>query len=234
AQLRSAIERMVKSMAERSEGTPAIQGGNGRLVRPQDLQAMLEAIQNLSRQGSRAAAQQMLSQLQNMLENMQSMGGGKMSPEQKAQADALEKLGSMIARQRSLMDKTFREQKDVEESPARAGKPSPLKGEQEKLSNELTAVLKQAGGQDAAAAALRRAQDAMDQATDDLGSGRLGSAGDSQQAAIDELRRGGEAIAKQLLQQMAGQGAQMQGDGVGAGEDEDPFGRPQASYGPSM
>jgi hypothetical protein len=237
AQLRSAIERAVKSMAERAQGQSNFaQGGSGQVVRPQDLQAMLEAIQNLSRQGSRAAAQQMLSQLQNMLENMQAMGAGQMSPEQKAAAESLEKLGSMIARQRSLMDKTFREQQAAEESPERAKKASPLKGEQEKLSDELTPVTKQAGqaGQDIAAA-LRRAQDAMDQAAEDLGSGKLGSAGESQQKAIDELRKGGEAVAKQLLQQMAGQGAMMPGQGgPGAGEDEDPFGRPQASYGPSF
>src|SRR6201999_3561337 len=106
AQLRAAIERTVKSMAERAQG----QGqqhlpGNGQMVRPQDLQAMLEQIQNLSRQGARAAAQQMLSQLQNMLENMQAMGAGAMTPEQKAQSEALEKLGDMIGQQRGLMDK---------------------------------------------------------------------------------------------------------------------------------
>jgi len=235
AQLRAAIERTVKSMAERAQGqSSSVQGMNGQMVRPQDLQSMLDAIQNLSRQGARAAAQQMLAQLQNMLENMQAMGQGQMSPEQKAAADSLEKLGSMIARQRNLMDKTFREKKAAEESLARMGKPSPLKGEQEKLSDELTGVIKQAGRPEAASAALRRAQDAMDSAADELGSGRLGTAGNSQQQAIDELRRGGEAIAKQLLQQMAGQGARMSGDGPDAGEDEDPFGRPQASYGPSM
>ncbi|MCE9522075.1 MAG: TIGR02302 family protein [Alphaproteobacteria bacterium] len=236
AQLRSAIDRAVKSMAEKAQGQNSFaQGAAGQVVRPQDLQAMLEAIQNLSRQGSRAAAQQMLSQLQNMLENMQAMGSGKMSPEQQSATDALEKLGSMIAQQRSLMDKTFREQRENEDSPGRAGKPSALKKEQEKLSNDLTPVMKKAGKGDEIASALRRAQDSMDQATEDLGNGKLGAAGESQQKAIDELRRGGEAAAKQLLQQMAGQGSTMPGQGgQGAGENEDPFGRPQSSFGPSF
>jgi hypothetical protein len=236
AQLRSAIERAVKAMAEKAKGENNFaQGAGGQVVRPQDLQSMLEAIQNLSKQGSRAAAQKMLSQLQNMLENMQAMGAGQMSPEQKAAADALEKLGSMIAQQRSLMDKTFREQHAGEEAPARAGKPSPLKGEQEKLSDQLTPVMKKAGQGEQIASALRRAQDAMDQAAEDLGNGKLGAAGESQQKAIDELRRGGEAAAKELLQQMAGQGAMTPGQGgPGAGENEDPFGRPQSSFGPSF
>jgi len=73
----------------------------------------------------------------------------------------------------------------------------------------------------------------MARAAEDLAQGRLGSAGESQQKAIDQLRRGGQAVAQQLLQQMARQGGMMKGDGPGSGEDEDPFGRPQASYGQS-
>lgn len=234
-QLRGAIERAMKAIAEKSHGQPAVmKGASGQTVRPQDLRSMLEQIQNLSRQGSRAAAQQMLSQLQNMLENMQPMGGGQMSPEQKAATEALEKLGSMIAQQRSLMDKTFREQEANKAEPSRMGKPSALKKEQEKLSDTLTPVMKKAGAGEEIANALRRAQDAMDQAADDLGSGKHGAAGEAQQKAIDELRKGGEAAAKQLLQQMDPSGAAMAGPGgMGAGEDEDPFGRPQSSYGPS-
>jgi hypothetical protein len=234
AQLRSAIERAMKAMAEKAQGQSSFAQGAGQVLRPQDLQSMLDAIQNLSRQGSRAAAQQMLSQLQNMLENMQAMGQGQMSPEQKSAADALEKLGSMIARQRGLMDRTFREQQANDEAPERAKKPSALKGEQEKLSDELTPVMKGANPGDDTTQALRRAQDAMDQAADDLGNGRLGAAGKSQQKAIDELRKSGEAIAKQLLKDMQAQGAMMPGQGAGMGENEDPFGRPQASYGPSF
>ncbi|MEQ1864764.1 MAG: TIGR02302 family protein [Micropepsaceae bacterium] len=235
AQLRSAIERAVKAMAERAHGQPSFaQGANGQTIRPQDLQSMLQQIQDLSRQGSRAAAQQMLSQLQNMLENLQPMGGGKMSPEQKAATEALEKLGSMIAQQRGLMDKTFREREANKSTPAKIGKPSPLKGEQEKLSDELTPVMKKAAQNEEIANALRRAQDAMDQAADDLGNGKHGAAGEAQQKAIDELRKGGEAAAKQLLQQMDPRGATMAGPGgMSAGEDEDPFGRPQSSFGPS-
>jgi uncharacterized protein (TIGR02302 family) len=235
AQLRAAIDRAVKAMAQNAQNQPNMpQMRGGRVIRPQELQSMLEQIQNLSRQGSRAAAQQMLAQLQNLLENLQTPGGGQMSAEQKAQTEALEKLGQIMARQRGLMDKTFREKQANEEAGERGGKPSPLKGDQGKLSDELSEIIKKAGGLDPEGAkALTRAQDAMDQATDQLGSGELGSAGDSQQQALDEMRKGGEALAKQLLQQLAGQGVGT-GDGQGAGENEDPFGRPRSSFGPSF
>jgi hypothetical protein len=209
-----------------------MQGGNGQVVTPQQLQAMLEQIQTLSRQGARAAAQQMLSQMLNLMENMNAGGGGKMSPQQQAQTQALEKLSSIMAQQRKLLDQTFREQTANEGNPAK--KPSPLQGSQEKLSNDLSPVIKQAGPSDTATA-LKRAQDSMDEAADQLGAGKLSDAGQSQQKAIDELRRGGEAIAKQLLQQMGGQGSTIPGKpGAAGGEDEDPFGRPMASHGSSF
>ncbi len=232
AQLRAAMERALKAMAEKAQGQSPLQATGGQVVRAQDLQSMLDKIQDLARQGSRAAAQQMLAQLQDMLENMQMAGGGQMTGEQKSATEALEKLGQMIARQRALMDKTFREQQQALESGA-AKKPSGLKAEQEKLSDELTALMKKAGPGEIGQA-MRRAQDSMDEATDKLASGDLGEAGADQQKAIDELRKGGEAVAKQLLQQMQAQGAIGPGQGIGSGENEDPFGRPQASYGQSL
>jgi hypothetical protein len=230
--MRAALARTLKSMADKSQGAnQVLQGLNGQVVRPQDIQAMMDQIQNLARQGASAAAQQKLSQLLNLLENVQA-GGGQMSPEQKAATEALEKLGSIMAKQRGLMDQTFREQHATEGNATR--KPSPLQGSQDKLSNDLSPVIKQSGRDGDTANALKRAQDAMDEAADQLGSGELGDAGQSQQQAIDEMRRGGEALAKQLLKQMVGQGASMPGStGMGSGDNEDPFGRPQSSSGPT-
>ena len=238
AQLRAAIERTMKAMADQAQSQGAsIRDPRGRELRPQDLQTMLDSIQNLAHQGSREAAQQMLSQLQNMMENLQTPGSAKMSPEQKATSEALEKLGDMIGQQRALMDKTFREQ-TAREDPERpnaapSGRNQQLSGEQGALSQQLSQVMKQLGQGKEAPDALSEAQRSMARAAEDLAQGRLGSAGESQQKAIDQLRRGGQAVAQQLLQQMARQGGMMKGDGPGSGEDEDPFGRPQASYGQS-
>jgi hypothetical protein len=169
-------------------------------VRPQDLKAMMDKIQALAQQGAKGAAQQMLAQMLDLLENVQTAGNGKMSPEQKAATQALEQLGSVMARQRGLMDQTFREMKENENSTTK--KPSPLQAPQDKLGNELTPVIKQLMKSPEAAAALKRAQDAMDDAADQLGGGDLPQAGQSQQKAIEELRKGGQSLAQQMLQQM--------------------------------
>ena len=42
-----------------------------KMLRSQDLQRMLDQIENLAKTGARDAARQLLSELQNMLENLQ-------------------------------------------------------------------------------------------------------------------------------------------------------------------
>lgn len=234
AQLRAAMERSLKAMAEKANiQNPVLQNQKGQILRPQDLKAMMDQIQELARQGATAAAQQKLSELLNLLESVQTAGAGKMSPEQQQAAKALEQMGSILSRQRELMDQTFRELQSNEGMGEK--RPSPLKGSQEKLSDELTPIIKQMMKNPETATALKRAQDAMDDASDALGSGELGPAGKSQQKAIEELRKGGQSFAQQMMQQMAGPGATVPGSaGPGAGDNEDPFGRPQSTSGPNF
>ncbi len=234
AQLRAALERSLKAMAEKANiQNPVLQNQNGQILRPQDLKAMMDQIQELARQGATAAAQQKLSELLNLLESVQTAGGGKMSPEQQQAAKSLEQMGSILSRQRELMDQTYREQQSNDDMGTK--RPSPLKGAQEKLSDELTPIIKQMMKNPETANALKRAQDAMDDASDSLGAGDLGQAGKSQQKAIEELRKGGQSFAQQMMQQMAGPGATVPGSaGPGAGDNEDPFGRPQSSSGPNF
>lgn len=233
AQLRAALERSVRAMAEKANiKDPVLQSPSGQIVRPQDLQAMMDEIQALAEQGSTAAAQQKLSELMNLLESVQTARPGPMSPEMQQATKSLEQLGQILQRQRELMDQTYREKQATEYDDQK--KPSPLQGAQEKLGNELTPIIKQMMQNPQTAQALKRAQDAMDEASDQLGTGDLGPAGKNQQKAIEQLRKGGQALAQQLMQQMAGSGAMVPGaSGAGGGENEDPFGRPQATSGAS-
>lgn len=230
AQLRAALERNLKALADRAGiENPVLESQSGQMIRPQDLKSMIDQIEELARQGSKAAAQQKLSELLNLLESVQT-ARGRMSPEQQQATRTLEELGKIAKQQRDLMDQTYREQQSTDPSGAR--KPSGLKGEQEKLSDALTPIIKQMSRSKEMADALKRAQDAMDDASDELGTGDLGPAVKSQQRAIDALRKGGRAMAQQLMQQMTGAGAMMPGSpGAGGGDNEDPFGRPQSSSG---
>ncbi|MBR7513760.1 DUF4175 family protein, partial [Mycobacterium tuberculosis] len=73
-ELREAMDRYLSEMAQRMRDNPQTARApdpNTRSVRRQDLDRMLKRIEDLARTGSKEAAQQLLNQLQQMMENMQ-------------------------------------------------------------------------------------------------------------------------------------------------------------------
>ncbi len=113
-QLREAMDRYLRELAEQSRQNPMARqqqpmDPNQRTVRRQDLDKMLRQIEDLAKTGSRDAAKQLLSQLQQMLENLQA---GRPQQGQQGQqsemSENLDKLGEMIQRQQQLMDRTHR------------------------------------------------------------------------------------------------------------------------------
>ncbi|WP_238123575.1 MULTISPECIES: TIGR02302 family protein [unclassified Xanthobacter] len=107
--LRAAMDKMMRQLAEQSRrdsGTDARPlDPNTRIVRPQDLQRMLDQIENLARSGNREAAQQLLEQLQAMMENMRpgNRQAGRQGNRQQSE------LGAMIQEQQRLRDRTYRQ-----------------------------------------------------------------------------------------------------------------------------
>src|SRR5262249_14698735 len=81
--LRDAMQRYLQALAQQAQQNPMAQippGANVQTLRAQDLEKMLDQIEQLSKNGARDAARQLLSQLQNMLENLQAgqpMNGGQ-------------------------------------------------------------------------------------------------------------------------------------------------------------
>ena len=75
----------------------------------QDLQRMLEQARDLMRAGARGAAQDLLNQLRNMLENMRA-GVMEQPSGQQTQANRMMRdLRDLAQRQQQLMDQTFRQ-----------------------------------------------------------------------------------------------------------------------------
>jgi len=116
-ELRDAMDDYFKALAEqmmRNPGENMPMDPNAQTLRQQDLDDMLNQIEDLARTGAHDAAREMLSQMQQMLENLRAgrpqMQQGKSAKEM---SDALKKLGEMIQKQRELMDKSF--QMDQEE-----------------------------------------------------------------------------------------------------------------------
>lgn len=109
AELRAAMKEFMTAMAERMQQSPAQQQQSQNVLRQRDLENMMNQIENLARSGNKEAAQQMLSELQRLMNNLQT---GK--PSQQAQnqqnnpmRQQIDKLGELLQQQQKLMDQTF-------------------------------------------------------------------------------------------------------------------------------
>ena len=112
AELRKAMDAYMKELAERMRNMPAQPNQrSANILRQQDLQRMMDQIENLARSGNRQAAQQMLSELQQLMNSLQA---GKPQPgQQQNQAndkmrEQMDKLGRIMRDQQKLMDQTFK------------------------------------------------------------------------------------------------------------------------------
>jgi len=110
-ELRKAMDAYMKELAERMRNMPMQPNQkSANVLRQQDLQRMMDQIENLARSGNRDAAQQMLSELQRMMNNLQA---GKPQQGQQGQDTSemrqqMDKLGKILRDQQTLMEQTFK------------------------------------------------------------------------------------------------------------------------------
>ena len=217
----------------------------------QDLKKLMDEIRKLAQSGARADAKQLLSQLKNMLENMKTGQMVRMSPRGQESMKLLNRLQNLIKEQQKLLDKTFRnarrrgqmpsqkrhrEQDSNErgrgrnmpgQSPSqRKMQPGEMPGgaqTQEALRRRLGEIMRQLGEMtDSIPRPMGRAERAMRQSSEFLGSDRPGEAIKPQTRALDQLQESAKTATRQLMRQM--------GQGLGRrpgemGRQQDPFGR---------
>ncbi|MEM8812182.1 MAG: TIGR02302 family protein [Pseudomonadota bacterium] len=129
-ELREALNEYFRALAEQMQRNPnaaAQMDPNAQTLRQQDLDEMLDRIEDLARTGAHDAAREMLSQMQQMLENLRA-GRPQMQQGNSANemSEALNQLGEMIRRQRELMDQSFRMDQD---SRGQRGEGQPQQGQ---------------------------------------------------------------------------------------------------------
>lgn len=232
--LREALDRYLEAMREQEmEDGPRPPAGadekNSGMIDKSDLDAMISQIERLSKSGARGAAQEMLSKLQNILENMRPNGTtGQQSASQKKYGEALQELSQMMRRQQQLQDQT-QQQRQQGPTPGDGG----LARAQENLRGALEALrgkMDKAAPSEAAPNTLGRAEGAMRDAVRALREGKSGDAVAQQGQALDQLRAGADALARMLREEDA-KAQKKSGDGDDAASDQqtDPLGRPIAS-----
>src|SRR5262249_6609749 len=111
--LRQALDNYMRQLAEQFRNNPQQLARpldpNTRILRQQDLNNMIDRLERLSRQGDKEAAQKLLDQLQQMLENLQMAQPGQGDSEMEQMFTELE---DMIRKQQQLRDKTFKQGQD--------------------------------------------------------------------------------------------------------------------------
>ncbi len=110
-ELRQAMQEFLQSyMAEMAargmENMPQMPSDMQELT-GQDLQDLLDRIESLAQLGDMDAAQELLSQLQRMLDNLQMAQPGQMSPMDQEMLRQMDELADMMRQQQQLMDETF-------------------------------------------------------------------------------------------------------------------------------
>ncbi len=184
-----------------------------------DLQKMLDRAQELAKTGSRDAARDLLTQLQEMLENLQL---GRMNPAQNGAERMMGAMQNMMRRQQQLLDQSFRD--------SRAGKSDeqPAARSQDDLRRALGEMMRRLGEGGDIPQPLQRAERAMRNAGEALRRGKPGDAIGPQSEALDQLQQG----ARRMGERMLGRNNNGQND-YGEPDDQasprqaqrDPFGR---------
>ena len=213
ARYQDLLQRYLTALAQNAPQTGAPLDPKAKILGAQDLAALLKAIAELSQSGDRLKAMQLLAMLQEMLENLQVVGGPG-GPGALADDQALRDLSELMGKQRLLLDKTFRQSQGTGDP--KDGGAKGLAQQQGQLQNDLGALLKK-GGKTPSQSDLRRAEKMMGEAAGALGLGDLPRAGTLQKNILDALRKGAEAMA-------GGRGKGQQGS-------QDPFGRTAAGRG---
>jgi uncharacterized protein (TIGR02302 family) len=250
-QLREALDRYLTAMMEQARrnqeaGQSQQRPDPGQMIRSEDLNRMLDAIEKLARSGAHEAAQELLARLEEILSNLQpGLAQQGQQGEMPPMAEMLEQLGEILRRQQELMDQTFRMPDDGTNGelsqpngnePGMQGQrpvdPGALAGQQDELGRMLEQLMQQLGQNGMQAPSpFGRAQENMEGSSGALRRTERNRALGEQGEAMDNLRQGAEAMARNMMQQGNGQQGNYGRHGEARGDDRDPLGRPLPSRG---
>jgi uncharacterized protein (TIGR02302 family) len=241
AELRKALDRFMQAMAEQLQRNAQNQQlqqipPGAQMIRPQDLNRMMDMIENLAKSGARDAAQELLAQMNRLLENLRAgvPMQGNPNQQQSQMSRMLDQLGELMGKQQELMDRTFRQgqnEQGNQEGGAQSQDQMSLAEQQQALRDMLGRLMDQLGQNGGETPSpLGRADGAMGEATGNLQQGRNGEATGNQGEAIDQLRQGANSLARQMMEGM-GQTGQMGQRGIDGETEVDPLGRPLRSTG---
>ena len=249
--LREAMNKYLQSMAEETRRRMQQNGSQpqpvdpSRLLSQEDLQKMLDTIQKLAESGANEAAQEMLSQLESLLRNLEPGASAEMQPQGDTPlSEMLGDLSELMRRQQQLMDETMRmpggengesqgdDPNGQGQQQGQGGQGQSLAQKQGALRGMLEDLMGRLGRQGMEAPqSFGQAGKSMDGAAGSLRDMRRDQALGQQSEALNALRDGAQSMARQMMQQGQGNTGNYGRHGQARGDDRDPLGRPRANRG---
>jgi len=222
---RQALQRYLQALAQNAPKSGGPLPPNAKVLRTEDIEALLRAIQQMAQTGARGQAAQMLSLLQGLLENLHINGSAESqaSPQSKALSGAIHGLSDLVGRQRQLLDKSFRQSQGSGDPKDGGGKG--LSRQQQALHQDLNKVIQGLGAQGLPKPdGLGEAGRQMGNAENQLGGNQFDNAGQSQKNALEAMRQAAGQLAQELMKR-GGQGQE------GEASNQDPLGRAAGTKG---
>ncbi|MBV9052486.1 MAG: TIGR02302 family protein [Hyphomicrobiales bacterium] len=201
AELRQALDRYMRELAERSKQNPNSRQAdrNMKMLTERDLQSMLDKLGEMAKNGERDRAQRMLDQLKDFLDNLQTAQGEEENAEDQQlsqEEQALDEMSELLRKELELRDDT-----QSADRQRQAGKqPGQRQGQQRQGQRNPQGQQGQdqqgQGGQDQA----QQGQGGQDQAQQGQGSGQgsegLGGLSERQQRLRQRLGELGRKLGK--------------------------------------
>lgn len=114
-ELRQALNEFMKQLAQENQDGQPQEGQNPdqQTLAQEDLERMMRNLEDMAKSGSREQAQQLLSEMQDLMERLQS-GRQDQAQQQRNQEmmKMMEELGNMVGDQQKLMDDTYGERRE--------------------------------------------------------------------------------------------------------------------------
>jgi uncharacterized protein (TIGR02302 family) len=230
AALDALMEALAKLQPQDLENMPMMDP-NAMTMDRQELQDLFDRMRELMRSGAKDAARQMLSELQNLMENLQTGQMRQIPKEFREGMEQLDLLQELMQGQQELLDRTYREamrrSQQQGQQNQKQGKMSADTALQEALRRQLGEIMRQLGeitGE--IPRPFGRAEGAMRRSTESLKGNQPGASVPAQTEALDQLREGARAATEQLMKKFGGaMAAAGQGQPRRPGGQQDPFGR---------
>jgi len=245
-EVRAALQEYMEALAEAPRETQQaaeMPDMEQRPVTAQDLEEMLERIEELAEMGDMVSAEELVAQLQQMMQDLQTPADGPRGREPSGEQQ-LGNLGQLLQDQQRLMDQTYglqqqqnapqpmpatpadaeRQREEFRQSRAEQAETArELQQEQERLGTRVQDLIYELLNEELDPAGLEDAADAMAAAADRLEEQRPGMAVERQAEALAELQAVAESLSAQIARQQQGDQPLEQNLGGGA---RDPIGRP--------